>query len=216
MRKQECLPSKRKMSNEIKSKQGWQGALYHGTSLANGESIWKTGFRPSGSGKLGSGVYLANFQKACRFARDAQGRGLGAGCAVIRVRVSIQNAKYIEGDDTLGKWQKEGYDAVRTDKTTASFHPEWCIANSSQVEITGIKRGIPNNDLDFECKSGDPEYTPTSGPLSLPDDDAVSSPPNWSQSGPTIQDLVIHKLFCEQGCSKCVKWKYEKGKILQT
>jgi hypothetical protein len=67
--------------------------LYHGTSLSNGERIRDRGLEESSHGLLGPGVYLAEYSKACAYARDAQQRGKGDGAAIVKVRVTARPGK---------------------------------------------------------------------------------------------------------------------------
>ena len=62
-----------------------QMVLYHGTSLNSAEGIVDGQLRQSTSGLLGPGIYLAELDKAKRFALDAAKRGLGAS-AIVRSR----------------------------------------------------------------------------------------------------------------------------------
>ena len=62
-----------------------QMVLYHGTSLNSAEGIVDGQLRQSTSGLLGPGIYLAELDKAQRFALDAAKRGLGAS-AIVRSR----------------------------------------------------------------------------------------------------------------------------------
>ena len=111
--------------------------LYHGTSLTSAQQIQVNGFVPSSGGCLGPGIYFAREDKARRFAADASRHGGTVG-GLIEVVVTICNAKYVKGDD-LG-WQAEGYDACRTDHTSASNNMEWCIARASQVKVIRVQR----------------------------------------------------------------------------
>jgi hypothetical protein len=51
--------------------------MYHGTSLVNAQSILRSRVLYPSDGQLGRGVYLAEYDKAERFARDAESRGKG-------------------------------------------------------------------------------------------------------------------------------------------
>lgn len=110
--------------------------LYHGTSLASAQQIQTNGFVPSSGGCLGPGIYFAREDKARRFAADASRHG-GAVGGLIEVIVTIRNAKYVNCDDL--NWQAEGYDACRTDHTSASPNMEWCIAHASQVKVIRVQ-----------------------------------------------------------------------------
>lgn len=109
--------------------------LYHGTSRDNAELIREHGFKPSSDGCLGKGVYVAHHDKAFRFAANCPRHGGDAG-AVVKVRITFTNAKYVRGDDTT--WRTEGHDACRTEYTSSSTIMEWCLASVSQVEFLAI------------------------------------------------------------------------------
>ena len=53
--------------------------FFHGTSWENAESIQQDGFIPSEAGCLGPGIYVGRFDKALRFARDAERHGSDVG-----------------------------------------------------------------------------------------------------------------------------------------
>ena len=61
--------------------------LFHGTLLSYAQSILATNncnaIRPSLSGHMGAGIYLAREDKAAHFARDASERGLGFGPGIV-------------------------------------------------------------------------------------------------------------------------------------
>ena len=104
-----------------------QFVLYHGTSASSADAIVDEQLRPSGGGCLGPGIYLAEFDKAQRFALAATKRGLGAMSIVFKVNVMASNVLRIEGDDGAGAWRQAGHDAVYTSRTSRSTNPEWCV-----------------------------------------------------------------------------------------
>lgn len=122
--------------------------LYHGTSAANsGRITGSDGLRPSQSGMLGPGLYLAQYDKAKNFALDSARRGHvtpdvgGRRCtvaAVLTVQVDLGNCKQIHGDDPGGSWRST-HDSVHTTSTSASRREEWCIKDMSSVHVTGIE-----------------------------------------------------------------------------
>ena len=114
-----------------------QHILYHGTSSETAAKIQREGFKPSASGCLGPGTYVARADKASKFAANCSRHG-GASGAVVKVRITFQNAKYVRSDDK--SWRSEGYDACRTDRTSLSDNPEWCLASPSQVEVLEIRQ----------------------------------------------------------------------------
>ena len=79
-----------------------QFVLYHGTSASSADAIVDEQLRPSGGGCLGPGIYLAEFDKAQRFALAATKRGLGTMSIVFKVNVMASNVLRIEGDDGAG------------------------------------------------------------------------------------------------------------------
>jgi hypothetical protein len=126
--------------------------LFHGTSWAVAQGIQRDGFIPSVSGCLGPGVYLGQRDKATRFAEDNT-RHQGSAGGLVEVLVTIHNPKYVPYNDT--GWQDEGYDACRTDRTSASQNMEWAIRDRSQVAVIRISRvslvGGPPAEPWFTC-----------------------------------------------------------------
>ena len=114
-----------------------QHILYHGTSAETAELIKREGFKPSTSGCLGPGVYVARADKASRFAADSARHG-GVSGAVLKLRITFWNAKYVRSDDV--SWQSQGFDACRADTTTRSGQPEWCLKNPRQVEVIDVRQ----------------------------------------------------------------------------
>lgn len=104
-----------------------QFVLYHGTSASSADAIVDEQLRPSSGGCLGPGIYLAEFDKAQRFALAATKRGLGTMSIVFKVNVMASNVLRIEGDDSAGAWRQAGHDAVYTSRTSRSTNPEWCV-----------------------------------------------------------------------------------------
>ena len=114
-----------------------QLVFYHGTSWSNANEIMRNGFTPSSSGLLGSGIYVAREDKARRFAQNKSRHG-GEEGALIKVKITFSNPKYVESNDT--SWQSQGYDACRASSTSASTNMEWCVKDASQVEVLNIER----------------------------------------------------------------------------
>ena len=112
--------------------------LYHGTSWSAAMQIKRHGFAPSPDGCLGPGVYLAQEDKARRFAQNSGRHGGHGGNALITVRVTIHAPKFVRGNDNA--WSSEGYDACRTDYTSASTNMEWCVSSPSQCRVVKIER----------------------------------------------------------------------------
>ena len=109
----------------------------HGTSWSNGDEIRRNGFTCSSTGLLGPGIYVAEEDKARRFAQDKSRHGGDEG-ALLKVKITFYNPKYVNSNDNT--WQSQGYDACRAARTTASSNPEWCVKDASQVELLSIER----------------------------------------------------------------------------
>ena len=137
--------------------------LYHGTSWENAQNILREGFKESSGGCLGRGIYVGREEKATRFAQNCERHG-GAQGGLVRCRITVSNPKYVKSDDPQGNWRTQGHDAVRTDKTTMSNGPEWCLRDPRQIEVVGIHR-VPI--------SADPPDTNPPPPMN-----------EWIESGP--------------------------------
>ena len=110
--------------------------MYHGTSWEAAKRISRDGFKSSVGGCLGAGVYVAQEHKARRFAANGARHG-GSRGGLVTVIISFSRAKYVSTDD-LG-WQAEGFDACRTDSTSASGNMEWCVKSSAQVRVLSVQ-----------------------------------------------------------------------------
>lgn len=110
--------------------------LFHGTSWANAQKIMREGFIKSEDGCLGPGVYVAHKEKATKFASDPRHGGAEGG--LVHVLVSFGNPKFVCNDDR--SWQQEGFDACRADHTSFSSNMEWCMAETSQVQIISVQQ----------------------------------------------------------------------------
>jgi len=73
--------------------------------------------------------------KAFKFAANCP-RHQGDSGAMVKVRITFTKAKYVRSDNLC--WQAEGYDACRTEYTSRSTHPEWCLKYASQVEVLEV------------------------------------------------------------------------------
>jgi len=111
--------------------------MFHGTSWTVAQRIRREGFVESKGGCLGPGVYVAREEKATRFAANLSRHGGETG-GLVKVNVTFRNAKYVSGDDN--SWQRQGYDACRTDKTSVSSNIEWCMKSRSQVQVVSIQQ----------------------------------------------------------------------------
>ena len=87
---------------------------------------------------------MARADKASRFAADSARHG-GASGAVLKVRITFWNAKYVRSDDV--SWQSQGFDACRADTTTRSGQPEWCLKDPRQVEVIDVRQIAPGERL---------------------------------------------------------------------
>ena len=130
---------------ERREKKEWEAAhpfrvetLYHGTSWNIAAGIMTQGFIPSTAGRLGQGIYVAEYDKARRFAQDKSWHGGAGGCALLEVKITFRNPKYVKSDDDT--WQRQGFDACRADRTSMSRNMEWCVKNKSQVTVMGVER----------------------------------------------------------------------------
>lgn len=109
--------------------------FFHGTSWARAQRIQSEGIRVSEGGLLGPGIYVAREDKARRFAMESSRHGSARG-GLVEVLITFSNPKYVRGEDTC--WQREGHDACRTDRTSASTNMEWCVRDAHQVQVLRI------------------------------------------------------------------------------
>lgn len=124
--------------------------FYHGTSTAKAQMILARGFKPSPGGCLGAGVYVADDEKAGKFARDRD-RHKGDVGARLKVRVSMTSPKFVSYD--YQTWQAEGHDACRAECTSLSSHKEWCLKRSEQVEVMSVERLAVRGSVDSAAPS---------------------------------------------------------------
>ena len=126
-----------------RSSSEWPKTLkfFHGTSWEAAQLVFAEGFKPSGEGCFGPGVYVGRADKATKFAMNKKRHGADVGglieceCTISNPKFVVKNARYDDID-----WRAEGHDAVRADLTTASDHMEWCIASPQEVRVTRIFR----------------------------------------------------------------------------
>ena len=87
---------------------------------------------------MGGGVYVADLELACKFARRAALGSLWAdrNGAIIKVQFTTNNPKYVTGN--YKTWQREGHDACRAEQTSCADFMEWCIKDPSQITIISI------------------------------------------------------------------------------
>uniref|UniRef100_A0A7S2N1V4 PARP catalytic domain-containing protein n=1 Tax=Alexandrium andersonii TaxID=327968 RepID=A0A7S2N1V4_9DINO len=107
---------------------------FHGTSFAIAQAVAQSRFTLSEQGNLGKGVYFAGMGKARRFAEQK----FPDQPALLRCRIRVNKAKYVDGDDTT--WQGDGFDACRAEFTSLSARPEWCILNAISIEVLEVIR----------------------------------------------------------------------------
>ena len=104
--------------------------MYHGTADKNVIQIDLMGFKQSGGGMLGKGVYASHdYNKAKWFARN---RAKRAGCKAHMCLVEFDSANIKVTHEASRSWRQEGFDAVYS---TAAERPEMCI-NGDKVKIT--------------------------------------------------------------------------------
>eukprot|EP01052_Picozoa_sp_SAG31_P022361 SAG31_NODE_1775_length_7303_cov_2.409356_8_plen_306_part_00 len=110
--------------------------FYHGTAWETAERILREGFKASTEGCLGPGIYVARREKAERFAKDHSRHSQAVG-GLVEVLVTVKNPKFVEvnADWNDASWRAAGHDACRAEFTTASTNMEWCIRDSSQIQV---------------------------------------------------------------------------------
>nr|XP_015193224.1 PREDICTED: uncharacterized protein LOC102691376 [Lepisosteus oculatus] len=107
----QVLEDRRRLRAEEEPQSGRAYTMYHGTHLAHAKAIVRAGFRRSGDGLLGAGVYVSrNIEKAKCYP-------LGAGRqdkVVFKLKVRVGRVKKIDRDDhPLQKtWHQQGYDSA--------------------------------------------------------------------------------------------------------
>jgi hypothetical protein len=124
--------------------------MYHGCSMTTASKILANGFEKSKGGELGPGVYLVNREnigKAKRFAHDEFHRSKGTIWATVEpepalIKCRVHVGSIIMADDTAncsdGSWQSKGFSACWAPRTGTSRTAEWCIKDSSQIEIIEV------------------------------------------------------------------------------
>jgi hypothetical protein len=115
--------------------------FFHGTSWDAASRIEREGFIKSEGGRLGAGVYVAREEKARKFAENRDRHG-GSEGGLLEVQVVVRNPCFIasEEDPRCGTWQRQGFDACRTDETGVSSNMEWCILDRRQVTVIRIHK----------------------------------------------------------------------------
>ena len=131
--------------------------FYHGTSWENAQDIQRNGFQPSADGCLGPGVYLGPYDKAKTFAENFERHGSNVG-GLVQCRIHYDNPKFTQSDDT--SWQAEGYDACRSDSTSRSSRPEWCVTDPSQIEVISIEQVVSGSNTVAETDEDDDDFVP--------------------------------------------------------
>ena len=114
--------------------------LFHGTSVETAHKILAEGFKASSEGYLGPGVYVAQEDKAARFANDPRHGGTAA--ATLKVSITFSKAKYVDSADVRTAertWHNQGFDACRANRTAISPKMEWCLKRPEQVEVLSVE-----------------------------------------------------------------------------
>ena len=117
-------------------------SIVAGTSMSNAEKIMKNGFKPSGDGFLGRGVYGAYEDKARDFAKLGGRHGGGHEGALLKCRVTVDEKKVKTRTHATNAVQLNGQtaDCVWYPGGGSVGRPEVCITDSSKIEILGMER----------------------------------------------------------------------------
>ncbi|KAM6951835.1 uncharacterized protein FYW47_015315 [Aplochiton taeniatus] len=110
--------------------------MYHGTHRSNADAIITGGFRCSGGGTLGPGVYCS---------RDiAKAKGYPGFCSdqdrvvfQLNVRVGRVKRMDMQNSQMWSTWHQNGYDTAWLPPGLGS-HEEDCVADPKRVTVTGI------------------------------------------------------------------------------
>ncbi|KAL2095121.1 hypothetical protein ACEWY4_009840 [Coilia grayii] len=116
-----------------KSSHGY--TMYHGTHKSSATAIISSGFRPSGGGTLGPGVYCS---------RDInKAMGYPGGCSandrvVLKLRVRVGRVKKIDGQswNMQTTWHQHGYDTAWLPATAGL--EEDCVWDPKRLTVVGI------------------------------------------------------------------------------
>eukprot|EP00930_Biecheleria_cincta_P033833 TRINITY_DN23425_c0_g1_i1.p1 TRINITY_DN23425_c0_g1~~TRINITY_DN23425_c0_g1_i1.p1 ORF type:complete len:556 (+),score=66.38 TRINITY_DN23425_c0_g1_i1:114-1781(+) len=150
--------------------------MYHGTSEKVSQAIAREGFRLSGSGQLGAGVYLVddmNATKAKRFAHDEFYRMSGslkdgdypcdaaeypehaprrlgeASSRPVLIECVVTVRKPYLAGGRCDNWHRS-HDACWTPRTDCSLSSEWCVRDAGQIRIghvhSLVNKGCPWGD----------------------------------------------------------------------
>lgn len=123
-----------KPGQEPKKSQGY--IMYHGTHKNAAATIISSGFRPSGGGTLGPGVYCS---------RDInKAMGYPGGCApgdrvVFKLRVRVGKVKKIDSKSThlWSTWHQNGYDTAWLPSPVSGMEED-CVWDPKRLTVIGI------------------------------------------------------------------------------
>ncbi|XP_066566612.1 GCRV-induced gene 2p [Amia ocellicauda] len=130
------------LSAEQQPKAGHLYTMYHGTTVAQAQSIIQSGFQQSADGMLGAGVYVSRDQKkAKRYPLNAP----PADRVVLKLSVDTGKVKRIDTDNhPLQKtWHSQGYDTAWVPpncgmKAVPSGLEEDCVWDPQRVQVVDI------------------------------------------------------------------------------
>nr|XP_033811230.1 uncharacterized protein LOC117365225 [Geotrypetes seraphini] len=114
--------------------------MYHGTSMQAAESIIKTGFRPSGGGMLGPGVYVStDIRKAKNYPYNVR----AADRVILKVRVRVGKVKKInrQGHPLQYTWHARGYDTAWVPAKSGMVRSgltESCVWDPKRVKVLAV------------------------------------------------------------------------------
>ncbi|KAM4016970.1 uncharacterized protein ACNLHF_003122 [Anomaloglossus baeobatrachus] len=142
----ETLPNFREFrlnSNDI-PRNGKIYKMYHGTTLEAALQIIQDGFKRSGDGMLGAGVYVSrDIEKASCYPTEDRWNQV-----ILRLRVNVGRVKMIDyqGHPLQKSWHSEGYDTAWVPEYCGMVHSgleEDCIWNPKRIKVVGIARSPP-------------------------------------------------------------------------
>ncbi|KAM9451552.1 uncharacterized protein Hap1MRO34_021852 isoform 1-T2 [Clarias gariepinus] len=110
--------------------------MFHGTHKNNAQAIITTGFRPSGGGTLGAGVYCSrDINKAMCYP---------GGCGptdrvVFKLQVRVGKVKKIDSQSMhlMTTWHQHGYDTAWLPASVCGFEED-CVRDPKRLTVVGI------------------------------------------------------------------------------